>query len=140
AEAFRVDADRTDQVERARVIGATVGRYQPGNADQLALGHGLEGYCVAAGRGHFQGHPAVANHVELVRRGALVEEVLAGVEADVPRTARDELDHLLAQPGEEPVVADELVHSFDHGVASADAGCSRMARTSSVMSMPTGHQ
>ena len=91
------------------------------------------------GRGHLERHAAVADQIELVGRLALAKEILAGVEADVAGAAGDELDRVLLEPGEERMLADDPVHALDH-VASLGAGSARMARTSSVMSMPTGHQ
>src|SRR6516164_1213541 len=117
AETLGIDADGADEVERARVVSTAVGRDQPGNADHVAFRHGLEGDGGAAGSGKLESDAAVADQIELVRRVAFAKEIFAGVEADVARTARHELDQVLTQARKELVLADDFVHSLDHVAA-----------------------
>src|SRR5271165_2271541 len=137
---FGVDPDRANEIEGAGVVGPAIRRDEPGESDHVTLRDGLERDRCATWCGHLKSDSTVADEEELVRRIVLAEEILAGVEADVARAARDELDDVFAQAREEAMLADDLVHAIDHIVASLAVGCSRMSRTSSVMSMPTGHQ
>ncbi len=63
----------------------------------------------------------------------------AGLEAHILVAAGDQPQEPLLQPGEEQVLPDDAFEPF-HGVAPYRDSLSRMARASSVMSMPTGQQ
>ena len=68
---------------------------------------------------------------------AFAEEIRARLEHDVAATSCDELDVRLIQVAEEGVIAEQDFKRLDpHAQASS---VRRMERTSSVMSMPTGH-
>ena len=103
------------------------------------MGHGLKRQRALPGNRDLQRDTAMAQQVELVRRFAFVEQVLARFEAHVLRAAADELSEAFLETNEEGVLPDDSFESFD-GYAPRLGSVARMASTSSVMSMPTGHQ
>src|SRR5579875_9375 len=134
-----VHRDRPDAGQRPRIIAPAIGRDQPGDADDFALAQGLESNRPAPRIGHRQGHAAMPDQMEGIRRFALADQVLARLEARISGAAADEGTEIPAQAGEERMLADDAFKAF-HGLSPQGGALSRMAATSSVMSMPTGHQ
>src|SRR5262249_10222428 len=81
-------------------------------------------------------HPAVTDEVEGVRLVALVEEILACLEAGVLAAARDQLEGRPVEPREDRALGDELVERL-HASSFAVA---RIAATSSGRPTPAGPQ
>src|SRR5579859_6457648 len=113
AEARGIHGDRTRELERLGVIGPAIGWDQPGDADDLALAEGLEGERAAPRRVDLQGEPTVPDQIELIRRLALVEEVLSRLEAHVLRAAHDDVEEVLLHLREERMLADDALESLD---------------------------
>ena len=84
-------------------------------------------------------NPPVPQQIELVRRRALVKEIVAGLEHDVSRATADKPEEPLLEACKEWVFPDETLETF-HVQSPWPCSLARMAATSSLMSMPTGHQ
>ena len=88
-------------------------------------------------------HLAGAEHVELVRRLALGEQAGPGLEVHVVSAAGQEGELFARQSGEEGVFSDQVCDRVHCASAIRDEdrpSVARIAATSSVMSIPTGHQ
>ena len=77
--------------------------------------------------------------IELVSRVALVEQILPGLEAHILGAAAHKFAEWFLHPTEERMFSHDALEPFHGAIPQCDS-LSRIARTSSVMSMPTGHQ
>ena len=107
-------------------------------ATHLANADRLKGDGAAPRRGDGQRDAALADKIEPVRRLALMKKMLAFFEAHVLGAAADKLDKAFVQTCEKSMLPDDALKPF-HSRLLQRASVSRMARTSSVMSIPTGH-
>ena len=142
AQAGRVHADGADLLQRLGVEAPAIGRDQPGDADDLAFAQGLHDLC-APGRAGLQSHAALADQEEAVGGIGLVEQIIAAAEMRVRGAAADQLEETLLEALEERMFPEDLLDVLErrgHERALPSWGFSRIAATSSVMSMPTGHQ
>ena len=84
---------------------------------------------------------ATLDEIEMLRRVALVKNARACGKVDVRGVVREHAQMRLAHAGEERMRSEEeFVEVQGAGSGLVFAGDSRMARTSSVISIATGHQ
>jgi hypothetical protein len=120
-----------------------VRREQPRPAEQVAVVQRLERHRIARGDVQLERDRAVADRVEGVCLLALPEQVLPGFGAHVRRTPGDQLELRGREPAEGGHLRDQGIH-LPHCFPSGHAGgpplsVARIAATSSVMSIATGH-
>src|ERR1039457_2287556 len=120
-----------------------VGLEQPGPAQHIAAIEGVDDHPAPARHIEAEGDAAAAQDIEGVGRLPLGEDPLSRPVVDVAAAARDESEAVLVQALEEGLLGDEIGDRL-HGVAPAgwrvSPSVARIADTSSVMSMPTGHR
>jgi hypothetical protein len=91
-------------------------------------------------------YPASAKQVKGVGAFALGAEQAARRKGDVSRTTHDQFERFFADARHKGVALDEFPHARRHDALRAIGNSTRtpsltaMAATSSVMSIPTGHQ
>jgi len=109
---------------------------EPRPADRFACAECLDRHRAARRDERLDRDVAVTDDVERVGFVAFAEELRAGIEVHVPGAAREQREAVVAEPCEERHVREELVERPRH----APSAVARIAATSSVMSIPTGHQ
>ena len=80
----------------------------------------------------------MADEVEPICGLALAKQILAFLKAHILGASADKLAELLVQAGKKPMLPDNAFEPF-HDRLLQRAALVRIAATSSVMSMPTGH-
>jgi len=138
AQTAGVHGDCTGQFERPGVVGPAVRRHQPGHADDLADTNSLKSDRAAPRRRHGKSNASMADEIEPVRGFAFAKEILAFFKAHILGAAADQLAELFAQAGEKPMLSNDALEPFYDRLLQRVA-LLRIARTSSVISMPTGH-
>ncbi len=147
AQAISVELDRAHLLDRARVELPLVGRIEPRPSQDLARVDGLNPVRAAAGYVDLQRNPAGPDQVRSIGFIALPEQKLAGVKADVRCASGQKLQVPFGETAQEAMLAQDRQQrlGFD-GRTPCDAysraarrSVARMAATSSVISIPTGH-
>ena len=136
-QACAVECHRAHGVERACVEVPPVGREEPRPADDVTLVDGLDGDSAAARGEDLELHAPVSQEIEGVRLAALAEEVVARLEPGVLAAARDQLQLRRGQASKDRALRELGVERLH---ACSSPAVARIAATSSVMSMATGHQ
>ena len=119
-------------------------REKPGPPKRLACLESLNGHNAIAGdKWCFKSNPPLIDQIEMIRFGTCLENLLPRSEVLESRTLSKQMRIALMEVFQKRVSGYDVFKGF-HGTASfgvdeAEISDARMARTSSVMSMPTGH-
>src|SRR3972149_2442874 len=149
AKADPVQSDSARQFQGSSIRESAVGSKQPRPPQHVSCDERVDGHRPAPRDEDLPLHSAMANDVEVVGGIALMEDVLAGLEGDVGAAAGDEGKVAGLQALEERVLREKGLQPAYHissplslappASLGALSSLARMARTSSVMSMATGH-
>src|SRR6056297_1402008 len=164
AELSGVELQQTDRCQAPGVEGPAVGREQPGPPEGVTAVQGLQHDRLATGFGQLQGHIAVEQQRQGLGRLATAQDEATDGQFPLARGCRHGCDVLDVQIGTERVPRQYhpqevgitggqsglslLGHhpscsglgTMGHGAAPASSEVRRITSTSSVRSMPTGHQ
>src|SRR5260370_28723607 len=120
-----------------------IGWKEPGPAQHLAGFDSFDSHWLVLRRDGLQGDFALADQIKVGRVLPFVKKIVPGIKTDIHRTSSNEFHRPRIESLKERMRGQngfECVHHASPFSVLVTCSLARSARTSSVRSMPTGHQ
>src|SRR5262249_36889867 len=144
AQAYPVQGNGSRRLNHSRIEMPAVGWEEPRPAQHLSGFDGLNGDRPSLSSKRLQRHFTLANDIKVRGCFAFAENIRSGIKAHIRRAAGYQLHVAWFKPCKKGMLCQDgfqCLHRYCSFVALVGAlSLSRIALTSSVISMPTGHQ